>query len=181
MLEHARLTAAPEGASGAAAFWADPTTWAGVGLILFVVLVVWRRVPGQIARSLDDRALKIADELKTAENLRIEAEKKLAEAEARRSAADAEARAIIETARREAAELAVKAREDLAGTLRRREKLAEERIARAEADAVRDVRQIAADTASRAAAAVISEAMKGPQRDAQFEAGLDAVRRALTR
>ncbi|MBI1340106.1 ATPase [bacterium] len=181
MVETAQLTAAPEGATGVGAFFADPTTWAGVGLILFIAVVLWRRVPGQIAKSLDDRSERIADELQNAESLRVEAEKKLVEAEQRRAAADAEARAIIEEARREAAELAVRAREQLAETISRRERMAEERIARAELDATRDVRMAAVDAASKAAAALITDKMTGAALETQFDASLDAVRKALTR
>jgi F-type H+-transporting ATPase subunit b len=158
------------------AFFADPTTWAFAGLAIFIGLLLWRRVPAMVTRSLDDRGARIASELAAAEALRQEAEAKLAEVERRQSEAEAEARAIVEAAQREAAQLAAQARRDLDERLARRQKLAEERIARAEQEAVRDVRLAAADAASRAAAALLSEKLDP---DAQFAAGLEQVRKAL--
>ena len=101
-----------------------------------------------IAKGLDDRAAKIRSELDNATALRKEAEAKLADAERRQSEAEASAKEIVETARREAAQFAADASAALTERIKLREKLAEERIARAESEAVRDVRMAAVETAS---------------------------------
>ena len=170
-----------EAASHAAAtpFWGDAATWAGVGLLIFIALLVWKKIPGALTKSLDDRADKIRTELERAETLRKEAEAKLEEAKKRAAEAEAEAAAIVEFAKKEAAVLSENAAEALKESIARRQKMAEERIARAEAEAIRDVRAKAVETASAAARKVLEESMSGKAGDDHFAASLEAVRKAL--
>ena len=184
----AHLTAGPAEAGPLPSFnllgWAldmnDPTFWAFVGLLIFIGLVVYMKVPASITKSLDDRAARITAELAAAEALRKEAEAKLAEVQKRAAEAEADAKAIIESARREASQLAVQAEAALAARIAAREKMAEERIARAESDAIRDVKLAAVQTASRAAAALLTEQLSGKAGDAEFAKSLAAVTKALS-
>ena len=112
----------------------DPAFWAFVGLIIFIGVILYMKVPASITKSLDDRAGKITSELAAAEALRKEAEAKLAEVQKRAAEAETEAKQIVEAARREADQLAVAASAALTERIARREKMAEERITRAEAE-----------------------------------------------
>ena len=167
------------GGFNAAEFFSDPHTWAGVGLLIFLIVMVIMKVPGALTKSLDDRAAQIGAEIANAEALRKEAEAKLAEAAERQKQAELDAKEIIEAARREAAALATQAQASLADKLARREKLAEERISRAEADAMRDVKLAAIDTASKAATQILTEKLVGKAADDNFAASLEAVKKAL--
>src|SRR5262245_51858720 len=159
----------------------DPVTWTGVALLIFVIVVFVAMKPHKaIAKSLDDRAAGIRSELDNAALLRKEAEAKLADAERRQAEAEAQAKEIVESARREAAELAREATAALNERLKLREKLAEERIARAESEAIRDVRVAAVETASKAAAQILTETLTGSAADAHFEASLEKVTKALS-
>jgi F-type H+-transporting ATPase subunit b len=158
----------------------DPAFWALVGLVIFLGIVIFMKVPGAIAKSLDARADKITAELAAAEALRREAEAKLSAVQQRAIQAEADARAIVEQARREATQLAAAAQTQLAERIAAREKLAEERIARAEADAVRDVKMAAVDAASKAAAVVLTEQLAGKAADDEFAKGLAAAAKALS-
>jgi F-type H+-transporting ATPase subunit b len=162
-----------------AEFFSDAHTWAGIGLAIFVVLLFILKVPASLGKSLDDRAAKIGADLASAEALRKEAEAKLAQAAARQAQAESDAKEIVEAARREAASLATQAQDSLADKLARREKLAEERIARAEADAMREVKLAAIDTASKAATRILTEELVGKAADDNFAASLEAVKKAL--
>lgn len=158
----------------------DPAFWAFVGLIIFIGVIVYMKVPKSITKSLDDRATKITSELAAAEALRKEAEAKLAEVQKRAAEADAEAKGIVEAARREADQLAAAASAALTDRIARREKMAEERIARAESEAIRDVKLAAVDTASKAAAAVLTEQLTGKAADDEFAKSLAAAAKALS-
>jgi len=163
------------------AFLQDPATWTGVGLLIFLAAVIFvMKAPKTIAKGLDDRAAKIRSELDAAAALRKEAEAKLADAERRQSEAEASAKEIVESARREAAQFAADASAVLAERIKLREKLAEERISRAESEAVRDVRFAAVETASKAAAAILTEQLTGKAADDHFAVSLEAVKKALS-
>ncbi len=159
----------------------DPVTWTAVGLVIFLVAVfVFMKPHKTIAKSLDERAAKIRAELDNATALRREAEAKLADAERRQAEAEASATEIVESARREAEQFAKDASVALAERIKLRERLAEERIARAESEAVRDVRLAAVDTASKAAAQILTETLVGKAADDHFAASLDKATKALS-
>jgi F-type H+-transporting ATPase subunit b len=163
------------------ALFEDPVTWTAIGLVIFLVAVfIFMKPHKMIAKSLDDRAAKIRSELDNAAELRKEAEAKLADAERRQAEAEKQAIEIVEIARREADQLARDASAALAERIKLREKLAEERIGRAESDAMRDVRNAAAETASRAAAAILAEQLSGKAADDHFAASLESVKKALS-
>lgn len=179
-MEHGAGHAEPAGPYwDPAVFGNDPAFWAFVGLVIFLAIVIYMKVPKQITGSLDSRAEKIAADLKNAEELRRLAEEKLEAAKKRQAEAETEAKEIVEAAKREAAQLAAEASKNLAETIARRQKLAEDRISRAEADAMRDVRLAAVDAASKAAETLLTEQLSGKAGEAQYLASLDTVKKAL--
>ena len=65
------------------------TLWATVGLVLFLALIVYLKVPGMLAKSLDERAGRITNELAEAKRLRAEAQALLVEYQKKRKEAEA--------------------------------------------------------------------------------------------
>ncbi len=158
----------------------DPAFWAFIGLVIFIGVIIYMKVPASITKTLDERATKITSELAAAEALRKEAEAKLAEVQKRAQEAEAEAKGIVDAARREAEQLAAAASVALTERIARREKMAEERIARAEIEAVRDVKMAAVETASKAAAAILTDQLTGKAADDEFARSLAAAAKALS-
>jgi F-type H+-transporting ATPase subunit b len=131
------------------------TFWAFVGLVLFLALVVYLKVPGMLAKSLDDRAARITHELDEAKRLRAEAQSLLAEYQGKRKEAEAEAANIVAAAEREAEMLTVEAKQKTDEFVARRTALSEQKIKQAEIDAINSVRATA-DIAIAAAESVIT-------------------------
>ena len=129
--------------------------WVLVAAIIFVALV-YRPVGRALTGGLDSRAARIRAELDEARRLREEAEALVAEYRAKQQQAAAEAEAIVAHAKAEAERIAVQGARDLAASLERRQRMAEERIAQAEAKALDEVRRTAIDVAIAAAREVIA-------------------------
>lgn len=140
-----------------AEFFADSKNWVLLGLLAFLGILAYFGVHKIVLKALDDRADAIKAELAQAQALRKEAEDLLRQYAARREAAEAEARTIVDQARQDADALRRAAERQLATDLSRRERQMEERIARAEAQAQSEVRAVAAD----AAVAVAERLLKG--------------------
>lgn len=151
---------------------ANTYLWSTVGLIIFFAILVKFGVHTMILNALDSRGEKIAAELAEAKKLRKDAQKLLAEYEAKRKAAEAEADAIIASARQEADRLAKDAEIRMSDFIARRTKTAELKIAQAEAQASADVRAAAADAAAKAAEQVLRGQMTG-------KAGADMLAKSL--
>jgi F-type H+-transporting ATPase subunit b len=139
--------------------------WVAVAFVLFFVIVWYAGAFGAIASALDSRTARIRVELDEARKLRDEAEKVLAEYKKKRSEAETEAAAIVAAAKTEAEELTAEAQKRTEEFVVRRTKLAETKIAQAEAQALADVRAAAAETAVRAAERILSETVKGKVAD----------------
>ncbi len=135
----------------------EPEFWVAVSFFIFVGVVFYFGVHKKIASALDARAALIAKELDDARKLREDAEKVLADYRRKQGNAVAEAQAIVDLASRESEEFAAETRRSVKEHFDRRMKLAEEKIARAEQDAVREVRSIAVDAAITAAKSLIAE------------------------
>jgi F-type H+-transporting ATPase subunit b len=144
---------------------ATPEFWVLVSFVLFILLLVYLKVPGKVGTLLDERAVRISKELDEARKLREEAQGLLADYERKRRDADKEADAIIAQAREEAEIFATETREKLGETIERRGRMAEEKIAQAEAQAVKEVQAAAADIAIAAATRIIAEEVQGPKAD----------------
>ena len=133
----------------------DATFWATAALIVFIALIMYLKVPAMITKSLDDRADKIRTDLDEARKLREEAQALLAEYQRKRRDAESEAESIVEAAKREADTLAADAKKKLDEYVERRTKMAEQKIAQAETQAMQDVKAIAAERAIAASEQVL--------------------------
>lgn len=153
--------------------------WALVGLIVFLLILVYYRIPAMVAGFLDQRTDRIRKDLDEARQLREEAQALLAEYQRKRRDAEAEAEAIVEDARREAERLSHEAQEKLRELVERRTLAAEEKIARAEEQAIADVRSRAADLAVAAAREVLRQKTRGEVADQILEDSIRTVRERL--
>ncbi len=147
----------------------DPTFWVALGFAAFIGVLVWAKVPGMIGKGLDGRAEKIKSDIEETEKLREEAQKLLADFQKRQREAQKEADGIVKAAREEAERLAKSGRERLEASLARREKLAMDRIAQAEAAAMAEVRARTIDVAMAATRTALSESVKGKKASALID------------
>lgn len=146
-----------------------------LAFILFVGFLIYMKVPGKIGELLDKRAEGIKSELDEARALREEAQALLASYERKQKDVQAQADRIVAQAKSEATAVAEQAREDLKKSIARRLQAAEDRIASAEADAVREVRDQAVNIAIAAAREVIAEQMTATEANKLIDSGIEAV------
>ena len=158
---------------------ATPEFWVLISFILFIGLLVYLKVPAKVAVMLDERAARIARELDEARRLREEAQGLLAEYQRKRRDAEKEAEAIVDQAREEAEAFAVETRQKLTEMLERRVRIAEEKIAQAEVQAVKEVRSAAADMAIAAATRIIADEVQGERADQLVEASIADLKNRL--
>lgn len=160
-------------------FLATPEFWVAVSFFLFVGGLIYLGVHKKVAAVLDARAAAITKELDEAKRLREEAEKVLADYRRKQGDAVKETQAIISLAAKEAELLAAETRRSMQESFERRMKLAEDKIARAEAEALREVRAAAADAAIAAARSVIAEKLTPEAADKLVRHGIDALKGRL--
>lgn len=153
----------------------EPDTWEWAGLLVVIGLVLYRRVPAMLAKMLDARAVAIQNELMQAKQLREEAEAVLVRTTARASHAQAEAETILSQARAEAERFQKESEAQLKALVERRARMAQDRIARAEAQAMAEIRAMAADAAVAASAKLIAQRIDASKAGALIDASIKDV------
>lgn len=154
-----------------------PEAWVAIGFICFLALLVYLGTHRKIVDGLDARQARIKAELDEAARLRQDAEALLAEFERKGHEAEHEAQAIIAGAKAEAERHAAEAKLRMEDFVARRTKMAEAKIAQAEAQALADVRAAAADAAVAAAEKILATAAKGQVAEDLLARGIDDVRK----
>ena len=153
--------------------------WVLIGLFIFIGLMIYLKVPAMVTGQLDQRADTITTELEQARKLREEAQALLAEYQRKAREAESEAEEIIDQAKREAEALGAEARKRMDDYVTSRTRIAEDKIAQAEVQAVQEVRALSADVAIAAASKLLAAKAKGKAADNLVAAAIDDVKAKL--
>ena len=146
-------------------FLQDAEVWVFIGLLIFIGVLIYAKVPGMAMKALDARGVKIQAALDEAQRLRDEAAALLASIKAKHAATEALAVEMLKEAELEAQRLEAEAKVKLEDQIARRTALADRRIAIAEAQAAQDVKAAAADLAAEMAETVLQKRIAGAKSD----------------
>lgn len=147
----------------------------GVSFVLFLALLGYLGVHTFLGRKLDERAEGIRGELAEARRLREEAQELFAEFERKQKDVAGQAEEIVAHARIEAEQAAERAKADIATSIDRRLKAADEQIALAEANAVKEVKDRAVSVAIAAATEVLAGRVGDTEDEALIQAAISDV------
>ncbi|MBV9971457.1 MAG: ATP F0F1 synthase subunit B [Xanthobacteraceae bacterium] len=157
----------------------DPEFWVALAFAIFVGILMKLGVPKMAFSALDARSDRIRQALDEAHRLRSEAQDVLVQYQKKRDDAEKEARSIIENASIEAERLAAEAKSKVEELVARRTKMAETKIAQAEAQALADVRSAAADAAVIAAEKILAQSTRGASADTLIAKGIGDLKAKL--
>ena len=146
-----------------------------IAFLVFVGILVWKNVPGLLARVLDDRAQMIRNDLDEARLLREEAKALLATYEARQKEVQEQSLRIIAAAKDEALAAAAQAKQDLHASIGRRMAAAEDQIESAVKSAERAVRDQAITVSIAVAGQVLAKQMTAEGATASIDAAIAQV------
>jgi F-type H+-transporting ATPase subunit b len=155
----------------------EAEAWVAIAFVLFLGLLIYLGAHRRVIGGIDARQARIKAELDEAVRLREEAQALLAEYERKAREAEGEAASIIAGATAEAERMAAEAKTRMEDFVVRRTKMAETKIAQAEAQALADVRAAAADTAVAAAEKILAAAAKGKVAEDLLAKGIEDVRK----
>ena len=147
--------------------------WVAVAFVIFVAVLGYLRVHKLLLKSIDDRRERIKAEFDEARRLKAEAEALLATYRRKQQEAEHEAQAIVAGTKAEAERLAAEAETKIEEFVVRRTKMAESKIAQAEAQALADVRSAAAEVAVAAAKTILTRTVKDKVADNLLAKGIE--------
>jgi len=146
-----------------------------VAFVIFVGLLAYVRVDKLLFSALDQRAAKIKAELEEARRLREEAQRLLSTFERKQGEVGTQTAAIIAQAEEDAKLAAAQAKADLAASMERRIRAAEEQIASAEKAAIKEVKDRAVTIAVATAREIIAANLPADARAGMVDAAIKEV------
>lgn len=150
-----------------------------LAFILFLVVLVYFKVPGLLGGMLDKRAEGIRDELDEARQLRDDAQTLLASYERKQAEVQEQSKRIVEHAKQEAILAGEQAQVEMEQSIARRLAAATDQIASAEAAAIREVRDTAITVAVKAAKDVIAQQVTAQSAAAMIDESISEVGKKL--
>jgi len=160
-------------------FELDAEFWVAVAFVVFLGGLIYLGVHEMMLKYIDQRRDKIKAELDEARRLKEEAQALLAQYQRKQREAEQEAAAILAGATAEAGRMLAEAKAKMEEFVARRNKMAESKIAQAEAQALADVRAAAAEAAVGAAERILTQTVKGEIADRLVGKGIDDVKAKL--
>jgi F-type H+-transporting ATPase subunit b len=146
--------------------------WVAVAFVIFVAVLGYLGVHKLLVKGIDDRRDRIKAELDEARRLKTEAQALLEQYQRKRQEAERDAQAIVTSAKAEAERLAAEAAVKVEDFVARRTKMAESKIAQAEAQALADVRSAATEAAVAAAETILARTVKDKVADDLIAKGI---------
>lgn len=174
-LPAALLTASPALAAGGGLSLYNTDFVVALGLLIFIGILIWAKVPSLLMGMLDQRAEGIRKDLDEAKSLREEAQEILASYERKTREAQEQAEGIVAAAKTEAEAAAAQAKVDLEASVARRLAAAEDQIDSARAAAVKEVRDQAIAVATAAAGEVVAKQMSANDANKLIDQSIDQV------
>jgi F-type H+-transporting ATPase subunit b len=156
-------------------FLTDPATWVSLAITVFFILIIWKKVPAIFAKMLDDRAGEIEEQLENAKNLREEAASLLAKYERDQRDAEKQAEAMIANAEAEVKLMISDSKAQMEEATKRRTEVAEQKIAQAEASALKEIRSLTVQVATTAARDLIETNLKKADHEALIKSSTDKL------
>jgi F-type H+-transporting ATPase subunit b len=160
-------------------FELDAEFWVAVAFVGFIGGLIYLGVHEMMVKYIDQRRDRIKAELDEALRLKEEAQALLAQYQRKQRAAEQEAAGIIAGATAEAERMMAEAKTKMEEFIARRSKMAETKIAQAEAQALADVRAAAAEAAVTAAEKILTQVVKGEVADRLIVKGVDDLKTKL--
>jgi F-type H+-transporting ATPase subunit b len=160
-------------------FELDAEFWVAVAFVAFLGVLIYFGVHEMMVNYIDQRRDRIKAELDEALRLKEEALALLAQYQRKQREVEQEAAGIIAGAAAEAERMMAEAKAKMEEFIARRGKMAETKIAQAEAQALADVRAAAAEAAVSAPGTILTGAVKGEVAERLIGKGIDDVKTKL--
>ena len=156
-------------------FLTDPATWVSLAITVFFILIIWKKVPAIFAKMLDDRANEIEEQLENAKKLREEAAGLLAKYERDQRDAEKQAADMIANAEVEVKLMVSDSKAQMEEATKRRSEVAEQKIAQAEASALKEIRSLTVQVATNAARDLIEANLKKADHEALIKSSTEKL------
>lgn len=143
----------------------DATFWVAISFLLFIVLLVYKKVPQKILNQIDEKISQLKTKIDEAENLKSSSEKLLGDAKSKLEKSENENINILAKAKQISESEIAASLEKMKQSLENKEKAARSKINQAKDDAINQVKKIATQVALETLEKAITENLDGKKQE----------------
>lgn len=143
----------------------DATFWVAISFLLFVLLLIYKKVPTLVLQQIDNKISELKNKLEESEKLKSTSEKLLSEAQIKIENSNEESAIILKKAQKISDEEISVAIEKMKISLANKEKSAENKIEQAKNDAIKQVTKLATQVALETVEKIIIENLENKQQE----------------
>ena len=143
----------------------DATFWVAISFLLFVLLLIYKKVPTLVLQQIDNKISELKNKLEESEKLKSTSEKLLSEAQIKIEKSNEESAIILKKAQKISDEEISVAIEKMKISLANKEKSAENKIEQAKNDAIKQVTKLTTQVALETVEKIIIENLENKQQE----------------
>ena len=157
----------------------DSTFWVAISFLLFLILLVYFKIPQKVNELLSNMIVDIKKEIDESEKLREESKTLLDKAQAKLDTSDSESKKIINEAKKDAEDLIIEMNDKFHKNMEIKKKLAQNKIVQMKDGAIKEIRNTSIKIAVESVKKVISSSVDKSKIDALFEKKLEETKSEL--
>ena len=157
----------------------DATFWVAISFLIFLVGLIYLKVPQKINNSLSENIDKIKKELEEAEKLKEEAKSLLSDCENKIDKSVRETKSIIAKAKKESEKTILEKTEKFHKTIEEKNKNTEQKISQMKENALKDIKNISVKISIEAVKNLIKNSIDNKKIELFYNQSLEEAKTAL--
>ena len=157
----------------------DATFWVAISFLIFVILLIYFKIPSKIKNILDENINQIRKQVDDSEKLKEEAKRQLAEYEKRIGDSKSQVNRMIKEANDQAEKNIIKSNEDFHKLIEIRKKSTEEKIKQLKSQAIKDIKNASVNIAFESIEKLLLNSLDKSKLDKIFSQSIEETKLAL--
>ena len=157
----------------------DATFWVAVSFFIFIILLVYFKIPSKVKNILDENIIQIKKQVDESEKLKEEAKKQLAECEKRIGDSKSQVNRMIKEANDQAEKNIIKSNEVFHKLIEIRKKNTEEKIKQLKNQAIKDVKNASVNIAIESIEKLLLNSLDKSKLDKIYSQSVEETKLAL--
>ena len=157
----------------------DATFWVTISFIIFLVILIYFKIPQKIKETLDQNILNIKNQINEAEKLKEDAKNILIEHEKKISNSKNEVKEMIDKASEDAEKNVIRVNKEFHNLMENRKKNAEERIRQLKNQAEKDIKNASVKIAIESVEKLIKNSLDKSKLDKIYSSSIEETKLAL--
>ncbi len=157
----------------------DSTFWVAISFLIFIVALVYLKVPQKVIHILENMIVNIKNEIKESEKLRSESKKMMDASQSKLDDAEKERKGIVEQAKKDSENLIIEMNDKFHSYAEIKKNTTISKISQMKESAIKEIKDTSINLAIESVEKIISTSVDKSKLDSLFEKNLKEAKSAL--